>query len=493
MGTRKTGLVIVSGGIILTWIVAMGLLAHRTLRRPEAGPQPDRLALTAESKTVWMGIYLSGEKVGHSVTVTELTDDGNILVIERSAMRLATGGVEHDIVTFTRSIGDSTGALREVMFRIASEPAQVRGEGRVEGMYLRLKLTTGGETTEELLPLGEDGYLPITLEAAIAGRDLHPGDILHIPFMNPLTLAPDEALVEVQAEETLSVMEQVTPTVRMTISASGYEFDVWLSEDGVVRQRAPGEIIMLQESREQALARASGPPPDVMSLFSIPCVGIAQHPSRISRLVVRLRCPEKLEIEDERQRRVDGTEHLTLEVVARPPDERRVVSEVDTSRYAEDLAATTFIQSAHPEIIEVAVDVVGESATLWEKAQKLMWWVHRNLAKVSTLSIPSALEVLHIRRGDCNEHAVLLCALTRAAGIPSRICIGVVYMDGAFHYHAWNKVYVGDWVAMDAALGQEVADATHLKLVEGDWIQQLDLMNVLGRLEIDVVDSEGYE
>ena len=33
--------------------------------------------------------------------------------------------------------------------------------------------------------------------------------------------------------------------------------------------------------------------------------------------------------------------------------------------------------------------------------------------------MPSALETLKHRQGDCNEHAVLLTALARASGIPA--------------------------------------------------------------------------
>ena len=41
----------------------------------------------------------------------------------------------------------------------------------------------------------------------------------------------------------------------------------------------------------------------------------------------------------------------------------------------------------------------------------------------------SASEVCATREGDCSEHAVLLVALLRAAGIPSRAVSGVVYVD----------------------------------------------------------------
>ena len=64
------------------------------------------------------------------------------------------------------------------------------------------------------------------------------------------------------------------------------------------------------------------------------------------------------------------------------------------------------------------------------------------LEKKPTVSLPSAREVLRTRVGDCNEHTVLYVAMARALGLPARIAVGLVYLRGAFYYHAWPEVYV---------------------------------------------------
>jgi hypothetical protein len=52
-------------------------------------------------------------------------------------------------------------------------------------------------------------------------------------------------------------------------------------------------------------------------------------------------------------------------------------------------------------------------------------------------------------------------------GIPSKVATGLVYFHGSLGYHMWTEVYVdGAWRAVDAALGQEAIDATHIKLGE---------------------------
>ena len=77
---------------------------------------------------------------------------------------------------------------------------------------------------------------------------------------------------------------------------------------------------------------------------------------------------------------------------------------------------------------------------------RLKDWVYKRNRQEPTVSIPNALEVLQARNGDCNEHTVLFNALARAAGIPAKTVVGVVYLRGAFYYHAWSEVWLGGWV-----------------------------------------------
>ncbi len=66
----------------------------------------------------------------------------------------------------------------------------------------------------------------------------------------------------------------------------------------------------------------------------------------------------------------------------------------------------------------------------------------------------SALEAFRDRRGDCTEHANLLCAALRLAKIPARSEVGVVYVPdiGSWVGHAWNSAWWdGRWHHLDSA------------------------------------------
>jgi hypothetical protein len=102
--------------------------------------------------------------------------------------------------------------------------------------------------------------------------------------------------------------------------------------------------------------------------------------------------------------------------------------------------------------------------------------------------VPSAVQVLEARRGDCNEHTVLYVALARALGLPARTAVGLVYVNGAFFYHAWPEVWLGEWVAVDPTFGQHPADAAHLRFVVGGLAQQVEVVRLIGRLSIDTYE-----
>ena len=182
----------------------------------------------------------------------------------------------------------------------------------------------------------------------------------------------------------------------------------------------------------------------------------------------------------------------TLTVPAAPAQPLSAPSGPEWKEYLE---ADAFIQSDHPRILSQAKEIVGNEQDVWKKALLINQWVFENLNKVNVVSVPSALEVLQTREGDCNEHTTLFVALARAAGIPSRAAIGLAWSEThrGFYYHAWPEVYAGRWIWMEPTFGQPIADATHIKLLAGNVEKWVQLLPFIGRLKLDVKAVEGVE
>ncbi len=160
---------------------------------------------------------------------------------------------------------------------------------------------------------------------------------------------------------------------------------------------------------------------------------------------------------------------------------------------ADFLSPQLFLQVDDPRIVRAAEKITGDVADPTEKAGLIGQWVYENIEKDLTISLPSAVDILEVRKGDCNEHTSLYTALARAIGLPTKICVGIVYKDGYFYYHAWPAVFLGSWLPIDPTFGQEVADAAHIKLLEGGFERQTDLMRVVGKISVTVLDYSGGE
>lgn len=98
---------------------------------------------------------------------------------------------------------------------------------------------------------------------------------------------------------------------------------------------------------------------------------------------------------------------------------------------------------------------------------------HMSVEQIDMLGYGSALEAFRSRRGDCTEYAVLLAAMGRARGVPTRVVSGLVYarqFEGQRHVfvpHVWVQAWMGTgWRSFDAALGQ--FDSTHLAFASSD-------------------------
>ena len=123
-----------------------------------------------------------------------------------------------------------------------------------------------------------------------------------------------------------------------------------------------------------------------------------------------------------------------------------------------------------------AVQALPAAATDWDKAVAVERWVHRNMKAFEfSQAMATADNVAKTLSGDCTEYAMLAAAMCRAAGVPSRTVLGLVYAparDGKPYlaYHMWYEVYAdGQWLPLDATLGLGGVGPGHLKIADHSW------------------------
>ena len=169
------------------------------------------------------------------------------------------------------------------------------------------------------------------------------------------------------------------------------------------------------------------------------------------------------------------------------------------------LAASAAVNYKDPKVADLARQAAGSEKDPRKLADKLSRFVSGYISTKSlNVGFATASEVARSREGDCTEHGVLLAALGRACGIPSRIVTGLVYTDSfagrsnVLVGHLWTQFWIdGQWVDVDTALRQDTnVDPTHIAMAIGsagddgfaDMIAATWLS--LGRLNIQVIRTE---
>ena len=466
--------------IVTSWAVLMALLVEKQARPPvgDVGALP---AASAADRDEWFNVERDGQKVGHAHRVTSRAADGGQVFYEDMVMALVMLDTPQTLRTALMSETDGQYALRRFRFTLASPAAVFTATGATDGQRLAVTYGPEGHTTDLAVPLSEPIYLPSTLRPRLLAGDLTPGTTYTVPVFNPVTLRNEPLTATIEGRETVAAPEGPVEAIRISEEHQGLRARVWLTKDGaVLREEGSLGFTLSRTSREQAVAAASGTAPvDLVTAARIPLEGHLEGARDLGQLTLRVRGAAAASIPtDPPRQRITG-DVLRIDREEPPESFPLAAAREGVPAY---VTPSPFIESDDPAIVATARKVAGADGDATTVARRLVDWVNENLAKEPSVTVPSAREVLASRRGDCNEHAVLLAALARATGIPARVVAGAVFMDDAFYYHAWTELWLGRWVSADAVMRQLPVDATHVKLVDGGPERHLALASVVGRL-----------
>ena len=468
----------------------VGALLWREYLSPQgAQPLVGAVASEIQDRQEWMGIYAQGEKVGYSVSHITREADG-FLVEEKASLRMNLAGMTREVKTSVDLKADSGFSLSSFRMEVTSGAVHFEMAGEMVEGGLSMEIRTAGRSQRHRIPLKEAPWLAQNLRYLLLRSPLEVGRRFQVTLLDPLTLTCQPMEVRVEARESYTMEGRSFPVYRLLYSWNGLQSRAWVTEAGeTLREEGFGGFALVKESREEALSKgwAPGKGVDMMRATAVPVKTPLPSPRELSYLKIRFTQADlaRFSMQDERQRVRNGEVEVRREDLSRA--KTYSLPHPETPELAEALKATPLIQSADPGIRGQVQRILGGEQDAKAAAERIARWVHDELEKVPTVSVPSAVEVLRTRQGDCNEHAVLFAALARAAGIPTKVCAGLLYQDGRFYYHAWNEVYLGKWYSVDTLLGQFPVDATHVKFVEGELESQVQLIPLIGALQAEIL------
>lgn len=477
----------IATAIVLFWGVMNVLFIQRQIGAPPAALAIRGTEKITEPMEEWLGVFYRGEKIGYATQTIEPQTSGYRLR-DRSLLNLNLLGAVQPAATELEMETNEDWILKNFAFELRSKEIRFGARGQVKDRALALEIDSAGHRSRRDLTLTQAPYLLAALKPYVVTQQLETGKKFLFNTFDPSTLSQQVTSVVIEGREQIRIGGRLEPAIRMRQSFRGISVVSWVDGLGrTLKEESPAGLSLLRQEPQEAKNLPAGAVAlDMIAQTAIPATLPNADPQTSAASRFRLSGVNlaNFSLDGGRQRR-DGDR-----IEIRREDLRHLSAAkipVREARLASYLQPTPFLQADHPAIAALARKIVGGETDAYKAAAKIKDWVYREIAKEPTVSIPSALEVLQTRKGDCNEHTVLFNALARAAGIPAKTVVGVVYLRGAFYYHAWSEVWLGDWVTLDSTLDQFPADVTHIKFLEGEIDRQIDLLQLIGHLKIEAL------
>lgn len=457
----------------------------------------------------WYVLMLDGSKAGHMhSTMERVQGSGEDIIRSEIQMSISMGRDDVQLTVTSTQMTEETlsGEPRRFEQRMQLGRIPVTTRGTIRDGQVRVTKAQFGLPTTRTYGLPEGAMMSWAAYREQLKRGLEPGLKYELSVYEP-SLAPDRLVpttFEVFEPEELDLFgrkvtayrTKQTARIRTMLGETPIDTITWMTDAGTAVKMQmsmpmvdmPFEVI----AATKAVALAPDEPTELMVQTLIEA-GRKLDPDSAKSITYRLitkgaetplTLPETAMqkiVENRsgaitlkltrRSARMDNPEGEAARSATKPHggDDSATQKAEELEPYLEPSADVNFDD---PVVAELARKAAGDEKDPWKLTERLCRFVHEYVeTKNLSIGFATASEVARSKEGDCTEHGVLLAALGRAVGIPSRIVTGIVYTDvfagkrDVFVGHLWTQFWIdGEWVDVDAAFGQTDVDPTHIAL-----------------------------
>ena len=485
----------------------------------EDAPTPPAVAAavdeaTRDAEASWSVMLLGGERIGYVKSSEGETPAGDLAARLKTAMMFKRFGQELRMTVDLASVESPAGELQS--FELLTDnpgSAPTTAVGTREGDTLTIVTTVNGKSTSREVALPADAKGPSFIDRTLTEDPPEPGETREFATFFPelgragrITIAAAGARepVELPTGETRDLLPVTITQDVLPIPTVAYLDDA--GQAVVEKMDLMGqEMVIFEVTESEALAEIVGQDLDLglNTLIDVPVVPNVHAAGTVTyRIAVDGRDAADFFPATDTQR-VEATDDGAARVTV---TRRPIPADAVAGEALDLLKPTRYLQSddprvrAHAEAATVGTTMAGQVALACER------YVHEKMAAKAGFSVAlaSAGEVAENLAGDCTEHAVLLAAMLRAEGVPSRVCLGFVTIPGRGKLggHMWTEALLrgpddteAAWTPLDATLGRGGIGGGHLLLARSSLADDaaapiagfLPVVEVIGRMTVDVV------
>jgi hypothetical protein len=464
----------------------------------------------------WDAVYLAGAKIGFIHTFVEkVPNKGKTYLRVRMdmEMRLKRG---NDVAVTELKYGtietmDGQVLKLDTRTTAGAGSTDLRAHGNVIDGKMTLVLEGTGERQELSIPWSSDVRGPYAAEQSMARAPMKENEVrqikMFVPDLNkvcdvelkarglePVILGDKQKRLLLRVDQITRLDGKPRPEfdARLFVDAQG---QVLKSEQDMM-----GGVVTYRTTEEGAKSAAGPIQFDLIKNTVIKVAARIPTSDRTRYVRYQLKMPggdlSDVIPADARQQFLPGgaPELAVLDVRSMGPADGAPAAPVD----AQFTKPNALVTSQDSQVRALTQRATRGAKDVWQKVERINHFVFEKMTdKNFNIAFAAASEVARDLSGDCTEHAVLAAAMYRAAGIPSRVAVGLIYVEqqGGFGYHMWNEVFVNQrWVALDPSFDQSTVDAAHIKLSDSSlegvspFETFLPVLKVAGKLEITPIE-----
>ena len=466
-----------------------------------------------EDEEIWQVIYVNDQRIGYAYTQIRIEDQAGTKLIYNqsdSFLKFKRFGQELNLERHLQTKETIAGALLSYTFQMKNPPANsTDSKGVVENNQLKIETTIAGQMSRSQLKWDSAFHSPSYLERVFKKSSLKPGEkktfSMLLPEYNKVTEVNLTAL-DYEEVELHGGARQKCLHVKMEQSLlPGMVVELYVTEEGEIPKTTAdflgASMLTYTVSKKVALEEISGEELDlaVQTLIKVSPIPNAHDTRKVVYKVTLLDDDPAKFLSQGDSQRVKRLDERSVELTVVKVPAASQLSDLKVE--SEYVVPSPFLQSDDPRIVKYANEAVKSEKDPWKKATLMERYVYQNLRKKNfSTALASASEVAKNMEGDCTEHAVLLAAMLRAQKLPSRVVVGLVYIQSrsSFGGHMWTEVFLDNrWIPLDGTLGKGGIGAGHIKLADSGLAENspaplslfLPLLQAVGKLSIEVIDS----
>ncbi|MEO6064303.1 MAG: transglutaminase-like domain-containing protein [Lysobacterales bacterium] len=446
-----------------------------------------------------MRVTLEGRKIGHLHSVREV-GNGRVVSTSTTRFEIDRAGTPLSFESIEEHTETTTGKPLAFESRTRMGGSSSSTVGRIDAQgKLTVEQHNGAAVAPRTLdwPAGavlSEGARLLEIKAGLA-----PGTRVSVPtFFGDSMMAatthlhvigPERVMLAGRAETLVRVEQSIE------IAGARIEGTVWVNpEHQPQRIRLPLLGVALEMiACDRACALAPNQPSDVLTRTLVTAPATLDRADLEAPVRYRVRLAPSAgstRVIDTAGQRVSAVPGVDREWdVQITPEARDATSPSPT---VADTRPTVWLQADDVDVKRLALGAAVGARTDAQRMQQLEAAVrsHINIKNLS-VGYASAAETADSRQGDCTEHALLLAAMARSLGIPSRVVSGLAFAPEyvgrkrVFVPHAWTQAWVdGSWRSFDAALRGFDAGHIAFSVGDGDPVGFYHSVSLLGATEI---------